>query len=209
MFCFRFPCLLIVIPLRPSGFCDRFAARPSASANPTPSARANPGTPPPVSGEEPVPQALPLNQGISLHGSPPETGGVAVRPRGYAYASSGNVGCATSFSPIQLSKIKAPPEAAMRLRRGLGRAANSVPLNARRNMSPHKQSAKTGAAADFRRPPALPTSTSAFIFRHGKIFSLFSACHGTCALGCRCRRRPCHRTTPLPLRRTHRRAVRG
>ncbi len=91
----------------------------------------------PVSGEEPVPQALPLNQGIFLHGSPLRQEGVAVRPRGYAYASSGNVGCATSFNSIQLSKIKAPPEAALRPRRGLGRAANSVPLSAGGHMSPH------------------------------------------------------------------------
>ena len=46
--------------------------------------------------------------------------------------SSSDGGCAPSFSTIQLSKINAP--------KGLGRAADSVPLNADGHMSPHLSS---------------------------------------------------------------------
>ena len=54
---------------------------------------------------------------------------------------SGNVGCATSFRSVQLSKIKVYglrlSPAHLLTPQGLGRAADSVPLSAGGHMSPH------------------------------------------------------------------------
>ena len=57
---------------------------------------------------------------------------------------SGNVGCATSFRSVQLSKIKVYglrlSPAHLLTPQGLGRAADSVPLSAGGHMSPHLSS---------------------------------------------------------------------
>ena len=62
----------------PLGFCWLFQISLPADCHTPPSLRDTS----PVSGEDPVPQALPLNQGISLPGSPPETGVASMVGRG-------------------------------------------------------------------------------------------------------------------------------
>ena len=59
---------------------------------------------------------------------------------------------------VQLSKIEAP--------KGLGRAANSVPLGAGGHTSPHLQRAKTRFWAMHFLSVTIPTSISSFVYRH-------------------------------------------